>query len=517
MRTKKIALNMISDIFPYILIGIVGLVKVNVLIKYIGDVGNGYYQVINQIITYVFLAQLGFSEAVIYSLYKPFAEKNKGDINKIYTGSRIIFRNIGLIILGIIFIVAVCLYFLYGFEDGYRNSAIICFVVISCSYLISYFGKTQTYSAVLSAAQEKYIYSLVFNGLKLLCDILIVLVVIKFRNLESIAIVILIIKIIEEIVMRLVVRKKYKWLKEVADANTSMVKMTKDLAWVQIGYIVLNNTDAIILVAIVGPVAVSIYTTYNFIVRYLNEIASRLELGAVFSFGNVFAKKEYDKAYSLFKEFLSLFVIVGFGMSLTFLLGMRSFVNLWIGNSSYIIGYFSVCLFTLALFLNIIYYPLLALINANGLFKDSKVQIFICACINIILSIILVNFYGLNGLLIGTAISFIVNLGLKLKLIKNKVITNMNIVKISKIYLGMIGLLSLLMVLLYKVEKLILGLNLNFLTCILLLGIIFVLISSLTFGLLYTCNNDTRNLAKRGKLLIKGYKNKLKKCKTSCP
>ena len=57
---------MVSDILPYIIIGVIGLIKVDVLIKYIGDVGNGYYQVINQIITYVFIAQMGFSDAVIY-------------------------------------------------------------------------------------------------------------------------------------------------------------------------------------------------------------------------------------------------------------------------------------------------------------------------------------------------------------------------------------------------------------------------------------------------------------------
>ena len=54
MRTKKIFLNMICDILPYLLIGVVGIIKMDVLIKYIGDVGNGYYQTINQIISYVF-------------------------------------------------------------------------------------------------------------------------------------------------------------------------------------------------------------------------------------------------------------------------------------------------------------------------------------------------------------------------------------------------------------------------------------------------------------------------------
>ena len=83
MRTKKIALNMFFDIMPYLLIGVVGLIKVNYLIKYIGDVGNGYYQFITQLISYVFLAQAGFSEAVTYSLYKPFAEKNKNDVGSV--------------------------------------------------------------------------------------------------------------------------------------------------------------------------------------------------------------------------------------------------------------------------------------------------------------------------------------------------------------------------------------------------------------------------------------------------
>ena len=105
--------------------------KMDVLIKYIGDVGNGYYQTINQIISYVFLAQAGFSDAVIYSLYKPFAEKNKDDINAIYGGARKVFRIIGFIILGIIFLVTLGLHLFYNFEEGYKVSALICFFIIS--------------------------------------------------------------------------------------------------------------------------------------------------------------------------------------------------------------------------------------------------------------------------------------------------------------------------------------------------------------------------------------------------
>ena len=245
---------------PYLLIGVVGLIKVNYLIKYIGDVGNGYYQFITQLISYVFLAQAGFSEAVTYSLYKPFAEKNKNDVNRIYSGARYIYKIIGSIILGIIFLVSLGLFIYYN-NDPYRNSALMCFIVISTSYLIAYFGKTQTYGAVLMANQEKYIHSIVNNFMKLLCDILTIFVIVKFRSLESIAVLILIIKILEEIVMRIVVKKRYNWLKEVSDRNTSMAKMTKDLIWSQVGYLVLNNIDAVLIMFFIGPVAVSIYTS----------------------------------------------------------------------------------------------------------------------------------------------------------------------------------------------------------------------------------------------------------------
>ena len=115
MRTKKVLLNMLCDILPYLLIGIIGIIKMDALITNIGDVGNGYYQTINQIISYVFLAQAGFSDAVIYSLYKPFAKKNKDDINAIYGGARKIFRIIGIIILGISFLVSSGLYLFYHF------------------------------------------------------------------------------------------------------------------------------------------------------------------------------------------------------------------------------------------------------------------------------------------------------------------------------------------------------------------------------------------------------------------
>lgn len=497
MRTKKIFLNMLCDILPYLLIGVIGIIKMDALITNIGDVGNGYYQTINQIISYVFLAQAGFSDAVIYSLYKPFAEKNKDDINAIYGGARRVFRVIGFIILGIICLVSLGLYLFYHFEDGYKASATICFFIISTSYLISYFGKGQTYSAVLSAAQEKYAYSLVFNSVKILCDILIIVVTIKFKSLESIAIVILFMKILEEIINRIVVKKKYPYLHEIARKDTSMVKMTKDLAWTQVGYLVLNNVDALLLMGFNGPVMVSIYTTYNYILRFLNEIASRMELASVYSFGNVFAKKENDRIYSLFKEYLMMFILIAFCMSLTFMIGIRGFINVWVGKENYILSYLTVVLFTSTLFFNILYYPLVAVINADGLFKENKKHIFICAFINLALSLVLINFFGINGILFGTSVAFLTNILLKSNLVVKRVLKNISLVSIFKYYIISAILFVILSLVLLPVESYFLNTSEGFIITILKLGLIFAIITLLVSAIMYLISKDTRNLFKR--------------------
>lgn len=508
MRTKKIFLNMVCDILPYLLIGIVGLVKMNVLITYIGDVGNGYYQTINQIISYVFLAQAGFSDAVIYSLYKPFAEKNKNDINAIYGGARKIFKIIGFIILGIICLVTLGLYLFYHFESGYMLPSLICFFIISTSYLISYFGKGQTFMAVLSAAQEKYVYSLIFNGVKLLCDILIVIVTVKFRTLESIAIVILIMKILEEIINRIVVKRKYPELHEIDRKNTSMVKMTKDLAWTQVGFLILNNVDALLLMGFNGPIMVSIYTTYNYILRFLNEIASRIELSSVYSFGNVFAKKEEDRVYPLYKEFFALFVLIGFCMCITFMIGIRGFVSVWVGKDNYILGYLTIVLFTLTLFLNILYYPLVAIINADGLFKENKKHIFICAFTNLFLSIILVKYYGIDGVLIGTVIAFFINILLKSSLVARRVFKNVKMFDVLKYYIISTVLFVLLAIILKPIESLFLSTSIGFIMTVLKLGLLFVLVIVVASLILYAISDSARNLFTR---MFRLVKSKIKK------
>ena len=298
-------------------------------------------------------------------------------------------------------------------------------------------------------------------------------------------------------------KHKFPWLHKVKNENTLMFKMTGDLASIQVGNLILNNVDSIILVSFLGPVMVSIYSSYIFITRYLNEISAKIELSVVNSFGNIYAKGDNLKVYSLFKELLVIFIALVFSFGITFSLGIRSFVNLWIGKSNYILEYNTIILFTLISMLYIISLPLLSLINSKGLFKDNKYIIFISAISNIVISIILVNIYGLNGLLIGTVIAFLVNVILKIRIIENKILNN---IKHNSLYVTYLIIIILLVFILYLIKpiELILFNNLsNIIMTIIVLLLIFIFLTIIIFSILCIFSNNANTLYKRIRDLVK--------------
>ena len=198
-----------------------------------------------------------------------------------------------------------------------------------------------------------------------------------------------------------------------------------------------------------------------------------------------------------------LFVLIAFSMCLTFMIGIRGFVSLWVGKDNYILSYLTIFLFTTTLFLNILYNPLVALINADGLFKDNKRHIFTCAVINVVLSIILIQFIGINGILLGTAIAFLANIFLKSRTVTLKIFKDKNLLNTLKDFIIVIIIYILLSIALLPVEHYFLITSTSIITTVIKLGIIFILIIGLTSSILYFISDDAKNLFKRIIIMIK--------------
>ena len=178
MRTKEAIKGSIFEIIPTIIIAIIGFIKTKVFISYLGSDMNGYFQFINQFISYLFLAEAGFATAITYKLYKPVAEKDVKKTSQLFYGGLKIFRKIALIISAGILILTVL--FVAFLKENYtlKLIIIISFILISASNVISYFFYSKMYQAMFASRQEGYKASLITNITKIISEIIIIIVTI---------------------------------------------------------------------------------------------------------------------------------------------------------------------------------------------------------------------------------------------------------------------------------------------------------------------------------------------------
>jgi len=508
MRTKSILLGALAEIVPFVIMAVLGIVKTMFLIKYIGSTGNGYFQFINRVLAYVFLVDNGFSGAVAVRLYKPFANDDKKEINRVYNGAKVIFRRVGLITSAAIILVA-CLMPLFNIEANFVYLVTASFLIIGASYLLTAFFYSDTLSALYSGSQKKYIYSTIFNIIKIVCDLLCIVAVIVFKSLIAIAIVILIVKVIQEIIMKIFMKKSFPWLKKSDDCDYTAWPMAMQLFYHQIGYLVVNNTDVVLIMAIIGPVQVSIYTTYMIISQFLTEFASRINAAIAHSFGNVFAKDKKEKALSLFKEDIVLFLIISFALCIPFQLGIRTFVNLWINDVevSYIVSYITASMFSLNIFAGIVYLPLVSIIAANGLFKESKGSVMGGAIINVILTLIMIiilpEHLKMAGALGATALSFYVTLAMRSMVVSKYIFKDISWKSLTLKYFIYTMIFLAICILVYPIEKLMLANIHNMFLLVCILGAIFIVGTILTVLVVYIFNKETKTLIERVKEILK--------------
>lgn len=409
MRTKNVIKNIIVELLLYTVIGIVGFFKIKFFITYIGSEMNGYFQVINNIVTYVFLAEAGLTSGVIYKLYKPMATKNYDDAKALYKGAKRIFRIIGAVVLALSILALIVFPFIVDATGKDLFIVMLSFALIIASCLISYFACSQAYNAVFFSDQKKYIPVSISNVTKIVCDLICLGAIFYFRNLLVIAIIMFASKVIEEIIIYFVARKEYPWLKNFTRVDTSAEKMSKDLITHQVATVAGSNIDQIILLISKSATVVSIYASYNYIYTFISTVINKITNNISHSFGNMFALEKEDKSLGVFKEYFAFCFFLGLIVAIPFVISSRSFIYFWIENKEYVLSYVTVCLFAFNLFGSSLIGSLITAINTNGLFKETKYFALLNAVVNLVISCLLVSKFGIAGVLFGTCFAFFVN------------------------------------------------------------------------------------------------------------
>jgi len=408
-RLKNSTLNVSANTIIYFVQTILSFLVRTFFIRKLGADLLGLDSLLINVLSALSLVELGFSSAISYGLYKPLAEKNVKKINAYMSFYKKVYKIVGLFVLVIGIIISFFLRRIIGDID-YNYLYVVYFLYLFNSvslYFVSY------KDILLMADQKNYKifkYNCIFTFLLYSFQIVSIVV---FSNYVLYIVSLILFRLLNRLFVNRYISRNYKNID--FNSNEKLSKSDIDdlksniagLFCYKIGDYAINCTDNIIISSFINVVLVGIYTNYLSIITIVRSIVKNIFSGLTASYGNLNVEKNDEAKINVFEimTFIS-FVVSGY-VAIIFLNLLNPFIQLWIGKR-YLLPINSVVIIVINFYLMCNQMPLDTVKESLGFYKKDRYIPVLQAIINILLSIVLVNFIGFNGIIVATTISYLV-------------------------------------------------------------------------------------------------------------
>ncbi|MFR0922139.1 MAG: lipopolysaccharide biosynthesis protein [Clostridia bacterium] len=403
MDKNKGLKNIVFSFFSQIIILLLGFFVPRVILTNYGSDTNGVTNTITQIFTYLALLEAGIAQATTNSLY-PFIndiKKNKENISKIMSISRRYFRKISyiyaIIVIFVSFAMPLCL------KTSLPYWTICLYILLEGIISLISFYFIQCWNALLQVDGKSYVISNIDLIYKILCNILKIILAINGINIIFIQCGCLIISLIKLIIYHIYINKRYKWIKFEKVNSNEKLENRNSFVISEIAWTIFSSTDMIILSIFCSTQFASIYSIYNMVYLAINSLLNSIFNSLKYMLGQLYFedKIKYTRLHDLFNSiFMGIMTLL---MCVTYFL-ILPFIELYtkgVNDINYIYKEFPLlfCLIQLLSWSRFVPGNLTAI--AGYAKKISYVSI-IEATLNLVLSLILVRYYSITGVLLAT-------------------------------------------------------------------------------------------------------------------
>lgn len=405
---KNISFGLIAQLLQMVL----GFVSRTIFIKYLAVEYLGVNGLFSNILSLLSLTELGITSAILYSLYKPLAEKDERKLSGLVNFFAKVYRNIALIIatIGLTLIP-----FLHQIVENppkqLEKDLILIYVLFLFNTVSSYF--LQYKASLLHADQKSYEVSknniLVF----LLQNSLQILILVLFQNFIFYLIIQSVTQLSGNLMISRKVSKLYPFLKkyqsETIDAETKakIYSNVKSTGIVKVSGLLVNSTHNIILNYFSGLVMVGLLSNYNLLIGLASGVIMQVFANIRGSIANINFTENHEKKVATFNtvNFANFWIYGWVSVGIIFLL--NDFIQIWIG-SKYVLSIWAVVALALNFYMVGMQNAVWTFKSTFGIFKEGRYVVFFTALINLILAFWLGSIFGLEGILFATAIARLV-------------------------------------------------------------------------------------------------------------
>lgn len=407
-RVQNSLMNMISGFVYRILIMFTAFAVRTVFIRCLNEEYLGVNGLCSNILSMLSLAELGFGNAMVYSMYRPLAEKDYRKLQQLMGLYRKVYAIIGTVIL----IAGLGLIPFLGnlIKDAPDIKGLTFYYVLFLLDSVGSYWFFAYRNSLLQADQKAYVISNYTSVCNMIKSVFQILSLIEFHNFTIYLIIQIGCTIGQNVFLAIKVNREYPVFSrntknKLSPKETKKIfKDVKALMLSKISHVTLNSTDNIIISTFVGFKWVGIISNFYMITEAITGLLTQITGSLQASIGNYFAQENEKNGYKLFQriEFLN-YWLYGFCM-ISLIVLLNPFITIWIGKQ-FTLRETTVVILSINFFIAGFMNTLWTFRSTLGLFTQGQYRPLIVSSLNIGLSIGLSYVWGITGVLAATAIS----------------------------------------------------------------------------------------------------------------
>ena len=401
MRTKKAVKNIVSSLIYQIVSIVCGLIAPRLILTTYGSSYNGVVASATQLLGMISILTLGIAGATRVALYKTLAANDVLGTSRIMKSNKRYMRRVA-VTLAAYAVVLMIVYPYISHNDLAKNEVALLIGIVSISSIAEYFFGISN-ATLLSAAQSGYVSSTINIIARIANTVAIFLLVRIGASVFVVYLASSLVFFISPAVLNHIVHRKFSLISD-CEPDDSALKQRGAVALHSVANIVHNNTDLVLLTVFFDAKVISVYTVYYLVVGKIKSLMSVFTSGMEGAFGDMWAKKEYEhfnRNFETYEYVLYAFAAIVFSCVGLLMLPFLSRYTAGVTDINYIRPTLTV-LITVAEGMHCVRQPYLTIVQATGNYEATKIGAMMEAVINIVLSLVLVQVIGLNGVIVGT-------------------------------------------------------------------------------------------------------------------
>ena len=399
--------NIFLGFFSQAIILMLGLFVPRIILTHYNSDINGLTSTITQIFSYMALLEAGIGQATTNALY-PFVNKDtyeKDKVSEIMSISRHYYRKITVIYAVVVLAMSLVLPIVLKTNVPYFT--VFGVILFEGMTQVVSFWSIQNWTMLLSVDGRNYVKSNIELVNKILCYIIKIVLALKGVNIVFVQFGFFAVSLLKYTLYRRYMATYYSWVDFKRKNNDNLeLKDRNSYIITEIAWTVFSSTDMIILSVFCSTKLASVYSVYNMIFIAMTNLLDAVYNGVRFNLGQAYHdnlekyKITHDLFNSVFMGTMTSLICVAYMLTIPFIRIYTKGVN----DINYINQALPIMFCSIQL-LSWSKYMAGNLMGLSGYAKKLSYISIVEAAINLTASIILVQKFGIVGVLIATVLA----------------------------------------------------------------------------------------------------------------